>query len=540
MALLKQEFHILVAIFSLCLLLIPVAGKCQYTYGVMTFKSDSLSQEIWTAYGGGYGAVNLVSANCVDPNSNVYVAGRIFINIWFNDINLPMGLFVTKYDSQGDLQWCRSLTGGTMVINSIVADSDENCYVLGKFSRGIYAGTEELHSEHFWDVFIAKYDKTGEIKWLKSVLQYEGRIEPGDMSINERYRHIYVTGLQDSSLSMKYNFSRIFIAKFDLDNGELMKKDSIGYYFGSPTAYDNAGYGITNDGSDLYISGSIKNTDRMADIYVAKLDTGLNIIWEKQFGDNYDGNWGYDITMDDDHCLYVTGGFSDTVNFDHKMLAASDLSDLFVAKLTDAGDVLWAKSAGSNGGGYRGEDFGYSIAYDHKNSIYVSGYVGANASFSGDLNTLYQGPFLMKVSKSGDIRSAVSFYSMYDSNYERGVGFVSCDKNSNLYFSTHFIDTLLSDRSTGMMMNRIDDNLKIYSDNNRGQLKISYEANESETLDLMITDIYGRNLYQAVKKPVTGTNTFNLDLNDFQSGIYIISVGKSHNGWLSKKFYIWK
>lgn len=66
--------------------------------------------------------------------------------------------------------------------------------------------------------------------------------------------------------------------------------------------------------------------------------------------------------------VYVTGTFSGTVSFGNFTLISEGGSDMFVAKLTSAGNYLWVVQAG--GGGY---DSGGGLAVDASGSAYVAG-----------------------------------------------------------------------------------------------------------------------------------------------------------------------
>ncbi|NQU88288.1 MAG: hypothetical protein HQ541_21280, partial [Mariniphaga sp.] len=161
----------------------------------------------------------------------------------------------------------------------------------------------------------------------------------------------------------------------------------------------NIGYGITNDGSSIYVSGTLKTKDERSDIYVAKLDTSLNIQWEKQSIGNSIKNICYGIISDNEKNVYVTGTFRDSIRFGGQTLTAIELwsTDIFIAKFSENGENMWAKGIYSYDYG-----FGYSIDFDHKNSIYVSGYAGENAEFSPTFITGKEGPFLAKLTKGGD------------------------------------------------------------------------------------------------------------------------------------------
>ncbi len=533
----KQKF--IIATVFLLFFIIPFKVYCQYTWGVYTSMVDSANQELWEEYGGGNGAANIIKNISTDINSNVYIAGTDFMSINFNDITLPSGIFVVKYDSIGNLKWAKSLYGGTNNVNSIVTDSNENCYVLGWFKNYICSGTIELESESSDDIFIIKFNKDGEVIWIKSVLSLDYLARPSDISIDEASNRIYITGYEDST-STTSNSSELFIAKYNLLNCNLIKKITIAKQIGGGQAHNNAGYGITNDGSFIYITGSLRDSARYTNIYVSKLDTSLNIIWEKQFGDTTGENIGYDITLDDENNIYITGIFGGAVTFNNQTLDPQDWADLFIAKFNNDGNVLWVKSAGSNIPGYKGMDFGYSICFDNNNSIYLSGYVGHNAEFSSSIKTLCEGPFIAKYNKSGEVVYAKSFYTGYDSNYERGTGYVASDKNSNLFFSTNFIISITDTCVVNTNMNSMNIYSKIYPNPNFGILNIEHYSNTDEEHDIKIYDNLGNVVYHEKRNFVYGTNKITINLDFLPTGFYILIIENDNYLISTKKLQIIK
>ncbi|MEO1172594.1 MAG: hypothetical protein AAFX94_11180, partial [Myxococcota bacterium] len=81
-----------------------------------------------------------------------------------------------------------------------------------------------------------------------------------------------------------------------------------------------------------------------ADIMVAKYDAEGEIEWVRHFGGEGEDNI-FDVATDNEGHIYLSGGFSSTVQFDGFSLSAQEADAVFV-KLGPNGDVLWARSAG--------------------------------------------------------------------------------------------------------------------------------------------------------------------------------------------------
>ena len=143
-------------------------------------------------------------------------------------------------------------------------------------------------------------------------------------------------------------------------------------------------FGIAVDGSgnvyvighfrgDTAIFGSTTLTNAGSyDIFIAKLNVSGDFLWAKQAGgSSYD--YGYGIAVDSSGNVYVTGDFSDTATFGSATLTSLGWGDIFIAKLNDSGDFLWAKQAG----GYCGV-MGLGIAVDGSGNVYVTGWFRRN------------------------------------------------------------------------------------------------------------------------------------------------------------------
>jgi hypothetical protein len=124
------------------------------------------------------------------------------------------------------------------------------------------------------------------------------------------------------------------------------------------------------------------------DMFLAKYDYNGNLIWVKR-GGGADSDLGYSLDITDNH-VYVTGAFIGNANFNTPSATGSNElvsrgmfefsandQDIFLAKYTLDGDLVWIRRAG--GVNY---DYAKSIAvYD--NNVYITG----NFSNDADFNT---------------------------------------------------------------------------------------------------------------------------------------------------------
>ncbi|NQU85318.1 MAG: T9SS type A sorting domain-containing protein, partial [Mariniphaga sp.] len=473
-------------------------------------------------------------------NSNVYITGKMTAGLWFEDIWLGGELFVAKYDSTGGLLWAKPIDGSTMTVSSIATDSEENCYVVGWFSSLLISDTIEIWSENFLSrLFIIKYNKDGETVWINSFLnrnisfKENYRIKPAGISINEKYKHIYITGMDYYDEDGNRD-SKLFIAKCSLEGGDLLSFTTIAKSNAYPRSrYRNYGYGIVNDSSSVYICGSMKKSEGKCNFYIAKLDTNLNIIWEKQPVESELASIAYDIALDDENNAYITGYYSDSITIGMKSFTSLGEQDLFIAKYSGEGEFIWAKSAGSAIAGYKGYDFGYSLSFDNYNSIYLSGYVGEDAIFSPETQTQYEGPFLAKLNKFGDYEFVNSYFTGYNSVYEWGAGRVACSPDGSLYFTTNIQDSI----SLGVPFYKQgleSGGFELYPNPANEVVNFRYNPNQTIT-SARIINLSGQTVYES-----KDIKTNQLNIGFLKSGIYLVELEFSDKSRAIQKFIVKK
>ncbi len=134
---------------------------------------------------------------------------------------------------------------------------------------------------------------------------------------------------------------------------------------------DGLGYWIQPLGNDLYFGGYFGSAGGKPSACIASYRLGNSPIWSwvKEAGGNSDdGATG--TAVDDSGNVYVTGTFlSTSMSFGATFLSSAGSTDIFVAKYTPQGNLVWAKSAGG-----AGDDYSTGIAVDRLGDVYISGH----------------------------------------------------------------------------------------------------------------------------------------------------------------------
>ena len=107
------------------------------------------------------------------PEGNLAVTGSFVNKVWFGTKALvstgSYDIFVAKYSPDGALLWLKQGGGNEFdMANVIRCDTTGNIYVTGYVTGLAFFGDYILISRGQRNVFTIKYDRNGEIVWLKA------------------------------------------------------------------------------------------------------------------------------------------------------------------------------------------------------------------------------------------------------------------------------------------------------------------------------------------------------------------------------------
>jgi hypothetical protein len=367
----------------------------------------------WARRAGGTSTGDAATGTAVDAVGNVYVTGIFQGSATFglgeaNQTTLTTAggedMFVARYDASGALQWVRR-AGGTGVDrgSSIALDSVGNIYVAGMFQGSATFGLGETNQTTLLsaggdDIFIAQYDASGALQWVKragGTGSDQGTSVAVDDSGNSylagffNAAAIFAQGQANQTTLTAAGNSDIFIARYDF-NGTLlwvMRAGGTGLDQSVGIAVDSAGNsyvtGLFNN-SATFGQGQANQTtitssgDR--DMFVAQYDTNGSLQWVKRSGGT-GADRGFNIVVDDSGNSYVTGLFNGSAIFgpgepNQTSLTSAGVGDIFFAKHDFTGALVWVKRAGGTG-----DDGGLGIAVDGFGNIYATGFFSGSATF---------------------------------------------------------------------------------------------------------------------------------------------------------------
>jgi hypothetical protein len=315
--------------------------------------------------------------------------------------------------------------------HSIATDGSGNVYVAGDFnSSTINFGTVTLTKTNSisssYNMFLAKYDPTGNLLWATKAGGSSGNDQPNGI-VTDGNGNVYLTGPTNdpnitfysaiTSGTITLNNASSYLVKYDPSGNVVWAKNEIG----SPTWQ-----GIAIAGENLYRTGQFPGTVTIGtniltslggiDVFTAKYDLDGNVLWAKSAG-GIGNDQGIGIATDGIGNAYITGWFNGpSIQFGSYTLTnmgysqTNGYTDIFFAKYDANGNLLWAANAGGNN-----NDHCWAISTDESGNTYVTGGSTSpsitffSATSAGTIITLtnpaggYAGYFTVKYNPNGNL-----------------------------------------------------------------------------------------------------------------------------------------
>ena len=381
--------------------------------GLATYTASGQSVDLITGGAGTGTSTGLATATT--PDGNVYVTGNFSGTATISGTQVVSAgsrdIFVAKYNAAGVLQWLRRAGGSDSEDGTSIAVDASGVYVTGAFNGTVSFDTPSspasntLTSVGDGDIFIAKYDGSGTLQWLRGA---GGSDRDFGLGIAVDASGVYMTGGFSGTASFDTPSSPasntltsvgdedIFIAKYD-GSGTLQWLRRAGGS-NNDTEYSDAGNGIAVYANAVYVTGYFSGTADFStpsspasntlvsvgskDIFVAKYDASGILQWLRRAGGVSSGDAGAEIGVNASG-VYVTGNFFGTVDFNtpsssgsNTLVTGSNDVNIFVAKYDTDGSVQWLRRAGGTS-----FDSSHGLAVDD-NGVYVTGYVQSTANFN--------------------------------------------------------------------------------------------------------------------------------------------------------------
>jgi hypothetical protein len=268
--------------------------------------------------------------------------GITFDNTTFSNAT-NYGMFVSKHNSNGVLEWVKLFSAtGEVSGRGISSDTNGNALITGTFKGTLTLGTTSLTATSAnGDVFVAKLDANGNTIWAKTFGQTGENYARGidsDSEGNIYVSGVYATQITLGSISLASNGQKdIFLAKFDTSGNAIWAK-TIG-----STDNDEGCEIEVNTNGNIFLTGSYTSTitlndenfvaKGLRDVFVAKMDKNGSFFWQKTMGSSQDDvNYAIGLNRTNEN-LVTVGTFAGTFTQGSQSLISLGSYDSYISFL---------------------------------------------------------------------------------------------------------------------------------------------------------------------------------------------------------------
>ncbi len=465
---------------------------------IFTIKADLHGNIMWVnTAGSNYCRENLIfemgNGIDVDENSDVYICGTFASLSTFESESVRSNggkdIFIAKYHGEtGKLIWVKNIGGkGHDIVSDLCIDRSDNIVLTGNISPGAKFG-ESICNNNSTVSFVSKLDEKGNFLWLKYI-EGTGYLE-GVSAITDKLNNIYWgINFRDGIKSKK----EIILSKGDGDiyieklsaEGELLWQNHL---FGEQTV--RMSFLDLSLGNEIIITGSFMGKMKFGsksieavgqkDIFLCKCNEKGELIWLKSAG-------GYmnDIAKAE-FCnsrgeVYLAGEFQGRAFFDQDTLHANENTDLFIAKYSIDGNLIYVQKL------------------DHGLHKHISSIVGDPLS-----NIYLSGGFKKQITFGDELLSSVG--------------------KSDLFITRILDHEIYKDALVNVESDISNPKIKLFKINpnpTSGILNIEFSSLLNSEVEIKVTNVFGRTTALNFDK---SHQPFSVDLSPYPKGIYLLTI----------------
>ncbi|HOW25242.1 MAG TPA: T9SS type A sorting domain-containing protein [Bacteroidales bacterium] len=385
-----------------------------------------------------------------DPFGNIYFAGTIGASACINgstDTVHSLGredILLLRISPEGQLLWKKHLGGnGTDAPSDVMVNASGEVFLSGIFEDTIHFGTLFLSAKDYIDSFIAKYDSSGNLMWLRQMAGLNS--EHGVTMTCDAQGNLLCGGFFAGTLEFPGQTTDVmqsdggydgFLAEWSPE-GDLLRTWQI-------TGPDDCQVNdvLADNNNTFYVIGTFSGTvipDTLEafcsvggqDAFIARYDHQGELLWFETMGSIFDDN-AKCLTLGGNNDMILMGEFREKLYHGNKMvLTAEGGEDIFQLKFNEHGKLQQNKKHG-----LENNDFVFNAWIPVGQKIMMASdlkiYEGnrslalANYEMMGDVSDIYQ--------TSDDLNPLILSAVMPDPD--------------TIYFCGNFHDTVVFDQLT--------------------------------------------------------------------------------------------
>lgn len=365
-------------------------------------------------------------------------------------ITLLVACSVSTTFAQPRWQWVKTGIGPAFDVgNAMDIGPDGDLFVVGTYYDSVSFDGKVLPSIGSYDIFSARYSPAGILRdWDSYGSLYLDESKSIAVDKNGNY---YVCGIFNTeaqvggaiitSIDDGYT-DDIFLAKFD-------KYGVMGWVkvFGSVDYDDDVPYVAVDSLGNVYLAGGYGETGVFdskniaskgkLDIYISKISAAGDVIWVQSYGGS-ENDFARSVAVSPNgDRIYIAGSFISNVDFGFKEIVSFvNKEDVFVQCFNANGVVQWAERIGSNS-----PDRDVNISSDKTGELFITGaFFGLTTFFSQQIQAngeFFSDMYIARVGKDG----AIGVLETYGGPYNDAGLAVTTDASGAFYVTGYYDST---------------------------------------------------------------------------------------------------
>ncbi len=303
-------------------------------------------------------------------------------------------LHIIKSDIAGNIIWSKTYGGNLTDEGGDMVLTDDSGFLICGYSFS-HQEPEMLRMDGL--LWLLKLDSDGNKQWEKF---YGGKGKDSGNSITKTsdggYAIAGVSYSSDGDVPGNSGNSDYWVIKVDKDGNLLWSKN----YGGAGSDWAHSIVGLPD--GDMIVAGvtgseggtgDVSTSHGAGDIWLIRLDKDGNLLWEKSYGGSFSENiWSMKPSPSDG--VYIVG---ETYSVDGDFSGIKGERDLFVAEISESGEISWYKLYGGSG-----HDTGDYLALNQDGDLIITGFTD---STDGDIqNSIGKGDmWLLKIDGSSSV-----------------------------------------------------------------------------------------------------------------------------------------
>ena len=276
-------------------------------FDVYLIKTDSEGNRMWEKTFGGTKGDHGYSVQQTSDGGYIIVGETSSYGVGYTNV------YLIKTNPEGNLVWQKTF-------GSFDGTGYNSGYSVEQISDGSYV----IVGSNGSDVYLIKVDSQGNLVWEKT---FGGTKGDHGRSVQQTSDGGYIIVGETSSYGASVD---VYLIKTDSEGNRVWEKT-----FGGTSWDDGECVQQTSDGGYIIV-GQTGWTTPNSDVYLIKVDSQGNLVWEKTFGGT-DHDSGYSVQQTSDGG-YIVVGATGSVGLSWR--------DIYLLKVDSQGNLAWEKTFG--------------------------------------------------------------------------------------------------------------------------------------------------------------------------------------------------